>query len=138
MARPTDYTPELATKICKRIAGGESLRSICSDEEMPNRSTIHLWILDPAKKEFSDQYELACNTRAENMFDELEAIADNTDGDVQRDRLRVDTRKWYLSKVLPKKYGEKLDLTSDGKALPTPILNGVSVHNGNEENNPTP
>jgi hypothetical protein len=36
---------------------------------------------------------------------------------VQRDRLGVDTRKWLVSKIAPKIYGEKLDLTSDGKGL---------------------
>ena len=36
---------------------------------------------------------------------------------IQRDRLRVDTRKWLLSKLVPKKYGDKIDVTSDGKKL---------------------
>ena len=136
MARPTDYTEELSTEICRKIALGESLRKICKSEDMPNRSTVHLWLLDKEKKEFSDQYEIACNVRAENMFDELNEIADDGSNDfmektldsgetveqlrpehIQRSRLRVDTRKWYLSKVLPKKYGDKMDVTSDGKAI---------------------
>jgi hypothetical protein len=33
--------------------------------------------------------------------------------DVQRARLQVDTRKWLLSKLAPKKYGERLELTGD-------------------------
>lgn len=152
MARPTDFTPELATEICKRISEGESLRAVCRDKEMPNRSTVHYWLLDPLKKEFYDQYEAACNIRAENMFDELEEIADdgsndymereNADGGtytvtntehIQRSRLRVDVRKWYLSKVLPKKYGDKLDLTSDNKALPTPLLHVIRHNNSDTE-----
>jgi len=114
--RPTIYTKELATDICKRIADGESLKKICSDKVMPSRSIIHLWLLDENKTEFLDNYKTAVNVRTDAMFDELEEIADN-EGDVQRDRLRVDTRKWYLSKVMPKKYGDKMDVTSDGKAI---------------------
>jgi uncharacterized protein (DUF2147 family) len=65
------------------------------------------------------------------MFDELLEISDDSSQDtlvtklgpmenkewVNRSKLRVDTRKWYLSKVLPKKFGEKFDVTSDGKAI---------------------
>lgn len=116
MARPTLYTEKLATDICKRIADGESLKKICSDDEMPSRSSVHSWLLDDDKKEFLDNYETAVNVRTDAMFDELEEIADN-DGEVQRDRLRVDTRKWYLSKIMPKKYGDKVDVTSGGETI---------------------
>jgi len=51
------------------------------------------------------------------MADALNDIADNTNGEVQRDRLRVDTRKWYLSKIMPKKYGDKLDVTTREEKL---------------------
>jgi uncharacterized protein (DUF2147 family) len=127
--RPSIYTEELATTICHRIAEGESLRSICVDENMPSASTICRWLLDEEKKTFWEQYAHARNVQAELMFEELLEIADKSDKVVSsgaakksgayanNQRLRVDTRKWYLSKVLPKKFGEKLDLTSDGKAI---------------------
>lgn len=134
--RPTKFTIDLGTKICKRIAEGESLRHICRDEDMPNRSTVHLWLLDVEMKAFSDQYEIAVNVRAEGMFEEILDIADDGSNDIetrtdingdeyevpnhefiQRSRLRVDTRKWFLSKVMPKKFGDKVDVTSGGKAI---------------------
>lgn len=117
--RPSLYTEELATTICMRIANGESLRSVCESDNMPNRATVHDWLLDKTRQSFYDQYEKACNTRAENMFDDLEKIADLSDEkeSPMRSRLRVDTRKWYLSKIMPKKFGDKVDLTSDGKAI---------------------
>lgn len=118
--RPTIYTEELGIEICEMIAEGDSLKKICSSNDMPVRKTIHNWLLDKTKEEFLHRYEIAVNVRTENMFDELENIADNGD-EVQRDRLRIDTRKWYLSKVMPKKYGDKMDLTSAGEKLPTPI-----------------
>jgi hypothetical protein len=116
MARPTKYTEPLGLEICKRIASGESLRSICKDPKMPVRQTIVNWLFDENKKAFLDHYETSRGLGYDEMFDELYEIAD-TGEDVQRDRLRVDTRKWYLSKVMPNKYGDKLDMTSAGEKL---------------------
>jgi len=79
--RPTIYTEELATTICRRIAEGESLRSICADEAMPSASTICRWLLEPDKKTFWEQYAHARNVQAELMFDELLEIADNGSND---------------------------------------------------------
>lgn len=96
---------------------------------MPSASSICRWLLEDDKKQFWEQYAHARNVQAELMFDELLEIADHADQVVksgaekksgaysQNQRLRVDTRKWYLSKVLPKKFGDKLDLTSDGKQI---------------------
>lgn len=129
--RPTKYTEELAHEICRRIAEGESIRKICDGDEMPSATTIFNWLLDTDKKAFLEQYNASRAIQAENMFDELLEIADKGQGEIMRDRLRVDTRKWYLSKVLPKKFGEKIDMTTDGKALPAPIYGGISIQNDN-------
>src|ERR1041385_2420461 len=116
MARPTKYTKVLADTICKRIAEGESLRTIVKDEKIPSASTICRWLLDDTKKPFWEQYEKARNVQAELMFEELLDIADDGTNDwmeretkdgsytvlnneaIGRSRLRVDTRKWYLSR----------------------------------------
>ncbi len=158
VGRPSIYTPELADKICLRLAQGESLKAICTDDEMPAATTVHQWVLEDkgadeqGKGGFSNKYARARAIQAENMFDEILDIADDgtndymtiTKGDMtynvedhevtNRSRLRVDSRKWYLSKVLPKKYGDKLDLTSGGDKLPQPIIN-VQPHNGHKEDN---
>ena len=121
MARPTIYSDELATTICARIASGESVRSICQDDDMPVKSTVMLWLIDGEHQFFSDQYAKARQIQAETLADELFDIADDGTNDwmkragkdgeeayilngeaVARSRLRVDTRKWFLSKVLPK------------------------------------
>lgn len=143
MARPTDFTKELGITICKRIATGESVRSIDKDPEMPSGATIYNWLLDEDKKEFLEQYASARAIQAELMFDEILEIADKSDDIVssghekkssaysQNQRLRVDSRKWYLSKVLPKKFGDKLDLTTNNKDLPTPLL--YALHNNDSD-----
>ena len=152
--RPTKYNNKLGKKICERISAGESVREIVKDDKMPSSSTIFRWLLDERYKLFWEQYEKARNIQAELMFEELLEIADNGSNDwvlrtgnedkewwiqngeaMSRSRLRVDTRKWYLSKVLPKKFGEKLDLTSLGdKLIPTPLLKNVSRDNSTLQN----
>ena len=121
VGRPTTYNQETASLICARMADGESLRSICRDDSMPALSTVFLWV--SKHSEFSEQYKLAMASRADAMFEDMIDIADdgrndyivNGDGEerfntehVQRSRLRLDTRKWMLSKMLPKKYGDKI------------------------------
>lgn len=132
--RPSAYTEAIAQEVCQRLAEGESLRSICKDKHMPVPSTIYLWVIDD-REGFSKQYARARAIQAENMFEEILDISDDNKDDwmtvgrkgqefqienkevTNRSRLRVDSRKWYLSKVLPKKFGDKVDVTSDGKAI---------------------
>lgn len=128
MAHST-YTPELAAEICKRIALGESLRAICRDENMPSQETVFRWLRTDAG--FREQYARAREDQAEFYLDEIIAISDDSTHDtkhtdsgeqpnsewISRSRLRVDARKWAMSKLAPKKYGDKIDVTSGGEAL---------------------
>lgn len=122
------FTPELGAKICERLAAGESLRSICRDEGMPAASTVLDW--KDAHKEFGEHYARARLTGYALLAEEMIDIADDGTNDyvervnqktgevekaidhdhVTRSRLRVDTRKWLLSKMLPKVYGDKLEI----------------------------
>ncbi|MBX9488833.1 DNA packaging protein [Yersinia enterocolitica] len=126
IGRPSDYTEELAETICLRLAEGESLRSVCRDDGMPCKQTVLRWISRNA--EFRAQYVRAKVEGAEAIAEELFDIADDGTNDwmekldkdgeaigcqlngehVQRSRLRIDTRKWYLSKIMPKKYGDRI------------------------------
>ena len=127
MARPSTYSPEIAAEICSRIADGKSLRAICTSEDMPAKSSVFKWLKE--EDGFSDQYKAACHERAEFHAEETLEIADNSGGDyvetengpkfvaenVQRARLRVETRKWFASKLAPKVYGDKIALGGDGE-----------------------
>lgn len=144
--RPTKYTQELADRFCTEIATGSSLRTACKADDMPAPSTIFKWIRE--HEEFSKQYAKATEERTEAMSEDILDIADNGTNDymesedgkmqyngdsVQRARLRVDTRKWLMSKMKPKKYGDKLDMTTNGKDLPSPILGGLSVNKPDDD-----
>ena len=128
--RPSTYTPEIAALICERLATGESLRAICRDDGMPPESTVRGWVLDDVQG-FSTQYARARNIGLDALAEETLAIADTPqEGEETEDdgekvkvkrgdmlghrKLQVDTRKWLLSKLAPKKYGEKTSMELTG------------------------
>ena len=125
MSQVSSFTQEMADIICERIAKGESLRKICLDKDTPSHTTILKWLRDIDG--FASQYARAREDQAEFYLDEIIAISDDVsldeiiDGEgntrtnneaIQRSKLKVDTRKWAMSKLAPKKYGDsnKIDL----------------------------
>lgn len=133
VGRPSAYSDVIADAICERLAEGESLRSICSDDGMPDKSTVFRWLA--ANEGFCDQYARAREAQADSLFDDILDIADdgsndwmekrNSDGEnigwqengeaLRRSVLRVDARKWMAGKLRPKKYGDKLVQELTGK-----------------------
>jgi hypothetical protein len=129
---PTKYTKDLADFILAQIAGGLSVSEICRLPDMPVRSTVMLWVAQD-REGFSDRYAKACEARAHYWADEILDIADNgtndwmertdPDGNVigfavngealGRSKLRVDSRKWLLSKLLPQ-YSDKQEIKHSG------------------------
>ncbi len=129
MSRPSDYNELVADQIVERLSEGLSLRQICDAEDMPARSTVLRWVRDHAS--FRALYALARELQIDLMADEILDVADDGSNDwmegrngeevvngeaIARSRLRVDTRKWLLSKLMPKKYGDKLELAGDPAA----------------------
>lgn len=154
--RPSKYSDEVRDEICARLATGESLRSICKSDHLPERMTVHRWIIHNVgevkddtgtviEEGFSYHYTRARDLGLDEMADDLLDIADDGSNDwiektinkgksneetiemlnkeaVMRSRLRVDTRKWYLSKMAPKRYGESRKIEHqqlDGEGAPT-------------------
>ena len=122
------YDREAITEfVCSELALGKSLRSILdADDKLPSASTFLDWI--GADSFLAEQYAHARQLAYELLADEIVAIADEnytTDEHgvrerlsseaIQRNRLRVDTRKWMLSKMLPKVYGDKIQTEHTGK-----------------------
>ena len=121
MSQVSSFTQEMADIICEKIAKGESLRKICLDKDTPSHTTILKWLREIDG--FASQYARAREDQAEFYLDEIIAISDessqdkiaNEDGTertdseaIQRSKLRVDTRKWAMAKLAPKKYGDKI------------------------------
>lgn len=118
--RPTIYTEELAEEICHLVAtNGKGIRRICKEHDhLPNPDTIYTWI--KKYERFAEQYARAKKKQIEVFIDEIIEISDDSSEDkminengklvtnhehIHRSRLRVDTRKWLASKLLPKLYG---------------------------------
>lgn len=122
---PPSYSPDLAKRILDRIAQGEALMAICRDEPgAPSEMTVRRWAIDDVNG-FASEYARARDQGVDALVDQTVTIADESgfdvvigddgtvrvDGDViNRAKLRVDTRKWYASKLAPKKYGDRLQV----------------------------
>jgi hypothetical protein len=115
-----------AAIILARLEAGESLRAICRTDDFPSESMVRK-IVQQDPEGFGAQYMRARTLGYEALADELMEIADTPeigviktvkpDGSVEEKfadmlehrRMRIDSRKWMLSKMLPKVYGEKVD-----------------------------
>ena len=116
---------EIVAEICQRLSDGEPLAQICRDSHMPNPSALHFWCAadDAIAHDIAQAREFGADSIA---LDAL-IIADDITGDVQRDKLRVDTRLKLLAKWNPKKYGESTQLRhadANGEKLDTAPLVG--------------
>lgn len=106
-----------AERIFALMREGKSLREICHINEWPN-SSVNDWL----KREFAGQYAQAQEERADFFFDEILDIANSTPDDkeaVQAAKLKIDTRKWIMGRMNPKKYGEKVNVDMSGEAKVT-------------------
>lgn len=134
-----EYSDELGAEICRRIAEGESVRSICKSDGMPRPETVSRWVTE--RPEFGQLYARAREVQAEVYFDEVIDLADGAaeaadalaeeaasladdkhaadvyrrvySEEIQARRLRIDSRKWRLARMNRAKYGDRVD--SEGK-----------------------
>lgn len=142
MGRQTEYTEEIAEQICELIAtSSKGLNAICREtEKLPAPSTVYKWLSE--QPEFSEKYARAREMQADLLADEIIEIADDDSNDTvetkfgpkensewtSRSKLRVDARKWKASKLAPKKYGDKVDVTSNGETVKQVFqINGVDI-----------
>ena len=122
VGRPSEYTPETAEAICIRLASGESLRAVCADADMPDKTTVLRWLA--RNEDFRIQYarskEESAEAVAEQYFDILDELPPaKADGSLDSAAVmwaknRADARKWYLSKIMPKKYGDRIQTEHSG------------------------
>ena len=120
--------------ILDEIIDGRAIRNILKDKGMPRALSFFQWL--KSRPDWQEQYSYACELRQELLFEKMMEIAENPEtGEeitldhngtkiVQKDmiqhrNLKVNTLKWQLAKLNPKKYGDKVDLTTDGEKLPS-------------------
>lgn len=119
---PNAYSEEKATEILRLLGEGEGLVAICRAEGMPTPGTVRGWALDDDPPGFAARYARARELQAEKWADEIIEESDAADDHETAAvaKVRIDARKWIASKLLPKRFGDKLDVTSAGERLPAP------------------
>ena len=144
--RPSVFTEQLFNEICDKIAYSDrGLVSICKELNI-NACTFYDWI--GKDNELSNKYARARELQADFIADQIIEISNTpvqgtktketergvevTTGDmIEHRRLQVDARKWKASKLYPKKYGDKVDVTTDGEKITnTPAM--IKLSNGTE------
>ncbi len=117
-------------EICARVSGGETLNSVCADLRdygCPASNTFRLWVTKDEPKGIAGQYARAREMQWEHWGDQIldesqnDRIGEVTETDAsgaiikvkrgdatERARLAIDAKKWLLSKLVPKKYGDKV------------------------------
>lgn len=137
------FSQELFDKICDEISiSSLGLVHICKKHGTTSNS-FHRWIREDEEGELRYKYTCARENQADFLADQIIEIADDSSNDtkiihkgdkeieventewVNRSKLRVEARKWIASKLKPKKYGDKLDLTSKDEKIntdPKPII----------------
>lgn len=123
---PSTFTPALGDEICQRMAEGETLTEICRSPGMPAFFSVHRWA--GRHPEFGEAFACAREAQAHRWAEEVIEISDDSRNDwitretergeeitvnhehISRSKLRVDTRKWLLARVLPKTYGDKVEV----------------------------
>jgi hypothetical protein len=121
MGRPLEYTKEMGDYICELVSstGFGLLKLTKLYPELPDKVTINRWRY--RVPDFRNQYAMAKLEQADILAEECLEIADDDSNDtkitfdgtevcntefIARSRLRVDTRKWLASKLLPRQYGQ--------------------------------
>jgi len=132
MAYSKEDKDRIFTEICDLIASGLSLRKAIDKSKTITKKVFFDWV--ESDKSNSDQYARSMELRAEVKF---ESIEEDYSEEPQRDtfgkidsawvalqRLKIDAKKWELSKLMPKKYGDKIENTH---IIETPIFTGIDL-----------
>lgn len=124
--RPRKMDRELFDKVCAELEQThEGLDTICKRQ---NSSASAFNDLKRDDEELTARYVRARQDQAHYLFDLMREVVFNRAEDhtpftgmnvVNRDRLIADTLKFASSKLLPKVYGDKIDVTTEGKAITT-------------------
>ncbi len=124
MARLSEYDFEMCKGICEQVAEGFNIKTILkSDQTFPDFSTWCRWKRE--NEELRNLYVNAVQDKSESVIEEIDHVYDMLkSGDIEPSAANVliQTNKWLASKFYPKMYGDKIDHTTGGEKLNSPIL----------------
>jgi len=117
--------------ICEDIMSGLSYRAI-ADKYNTNYTAIHNFL---SKENHSVRANEARRISADTFADKAEKVlieAEGTIPEISRARELASHYRWAASKKNPREYGDKVDITSDGKPLAPTAINIIRDNGGNE------
>ena len=124
MAYALDEICEIQERLVTELQTGRSLRQVCGDEGMPDFRTVQRWIVADAA--FAVKYARARMAQADTLFDRMEAVEEAVSAgtmDSHAARVVLDSMRWRASKLAPKVYGDRLDVSvSDARISITGAL----------------
>ncbi len=107
MGRPLLYDPPTTKAlICAKMIAGKSLRAICREDEMPSKQVVLKWLAED--ETFATLYAQAREAMTDEWFEEIRDVAFDESEDPNSRRVKMDALKWTVSKLAPRKYGDKL------------------------------
>jgi hypothetical protein len=137
--RPAEFNDDIFQEACERMAGGEGLRKICEDPQMPSRQTFLRWIEKDTGRQ--TRYQAAREALMDWYGEEILTIAWDSSKDtipadgkkparcdnewVNRSRLKVDTLKFLMAKLHPRRYGERLPETVEEKTGVAELMKAI-------------
>jgi hypothetical protein len=140
---PVVISEEVLNEICLRTSEGTSLRQLGRQKDMPSLHAIRKRLVEDS--EFAKRYALAREGMYQTWAEEILEISDDGTTDyvtkvgrngheyeavdqehIQRSRLRVDSRKWLLSKLMPKQYGDRVEHEHGGEVQHTVDITALS------------
>jgi hypothetical protein len=102
--------------VCARISTGELVGDVCADIGVTPWAITNWAAQEPFAPLYARARERQAHAIAEKAYREAEA-AHGDSASVQAARLRFDAGRWLASKIAPKVYGDKLDVTSGGERV---------------------
>jgi len=117
VGRPSIFTEEIAAEICRRVALGESVRSICRESEFPSQWTVIAWLGQEKYSDFAKNYARAREVQADSTYEEIQEVEVEVRAgiiDAQVARVLIDSKKWRAGRMKPKIYGDKVSLEHTG------------------------
>ena len=112
MAYVAEQVTDIQQRLVAEIQTGRSLRQVCTDEGMPHFTTVLRWVALDA--DFASKYARARTAQADTLFDRMEAVEEAVAAgtmDSHAARVVLDSMRWRASKLAPKVYGDRLDVS---------------------------
>lgn len=122
-----NYDPEIGLTICAGIASGMSVEEICENADMPGTTTVFEWLASTTA--FAASYARAREQQMDVWAEQIVQIADDARNDymerqmqngriervldpenINRSKLRIETRKWIMGRLAAKRYGDKIEI----------------------------